>query len=709
LDSPIDVDSIRLRERLLNLGTNLWWSWDQRLDSVLRRIDSDLWERLRHNPTAFLCDVSSEKLEGATPAVIADVIAIEDTLAAYLSEPRTWAASHCRGIASSAIAYFSPEFCIHESLPIYSGGLGVLAGDHLKSCSDLGIGAVGVSLLYRHGYFRQQILADGWQTESYDDLDPDRLPITRVRGADGEPLTIDVPLGKETIHADLWRVDVGRCALVLLDPRDWPESVLPGAHRLYGGDRDTRLAQEIVLGVGGYRALRAMGVRPKTLHMNEGHSAFAAFEAIACRMEETGLSFDDAATDVAASVVFTTHTPVEAGHDRFEPDAIAQALEPLRERLGIDEKRLLSFGRVHEGDENETFCMTVSAIKLARHTNAVSSLHGHVSRRMWKGLWPSVRELDVPIGHVTNGVHCRTWLAPELDSVYGRCLSYDGSDPLQALQAQRDLLDLNDGRLWAVKQQLKHRLLGFVAERAATRNERLGIKAARPQLDPAALTIGIARRFALYKRALLPFRDLERAKRILLAADRPVQFLIAGKAHPADEPAKRVIRAVLELARDHGLEHRVVFVEGYGQRVSRLLLAGCDLWLNVPRRPLEACGTSGMKAVLNGTLNCSTLDGWWDEAYDPSVGFAVGDGSVHVDAAVQDERDAAAVLDVLENEVVPLYYHRDERGIPRAWLRRVKTALARLGYRYNSDRMVADYATMLYAPAAGTVSAEVRR
>jgi glycogen phosphorylase len=708
VDTPIDLDSIRLRDRLRSLGSNLWWSWDQRLDSVLRRVDSDLWEKLRHNPTAFLADVSSEKLEGAAPAVIADVIAIEDSLAAYLSEPRTWAASHCRGIASAAIAYFSPEFCIHESLPIYSGGLGVLAGDHLKSCSDLGIGAVGVSLLYRHGYFRQQVLADGWQTESYDDHDPDRLPIARVLGKDSKPLVVEIPFGEETMHADVWRVDVGRCALILLDPRDWPASVLPGAHRLYGGDRQTRLAQEVALGVGGYRALRAMGVRPKTLHMNEGHSAFAAFEAIACRMEETGLSFDDAAVDVASSVVFTTHTPVEAGHDRFEPDDLVAALEPLRKRLGIDERRLLSFGRVQD-DDHETFCMTVSAIKLARHTNAVSSLHGHVSRRMWKDLWPATRELDVPIGHVTNGVHCRTWLAPELESVYGRSLAHEGSDSQEAARAQRELLDLNDGRLWAVKQQLKHRLLGFVADRAAARYARLGTGETRPQLDPGALTIGIARRFALYKRALLPFRDLDRVKDLLLSTDRPVQFLIAGKAHPADEPAKRVIRGVLELARDHGLANRVVFVEGYGQRVSRMMLAGCDLWLNVPRRPLEACGTSGMKAVLNGTLNCSTLDGWWDEAYDRSVGFAVGDGSVHVDAAIQDDRDAAAVLDVLEHEVIPLYYQRDERGIPRAWLRRVKTALARLGYRYNSDRMVADYATLLYAPAAGTVSAEVRR
>jgi len=703
------METIQLRERLEALGSNLWWSWDHRLETVLRRIDAGLWERIRHNPTAFVRDVTSERLEGAAAAVIADVMAIEDALSAYMADTRTWAARHCHSVVSAAIAYFSPEFCIHESLPIYSGGLGVLAGDHLKSCSDLGVGAVGVSLLYRHGYFRQNVLADGWQSETYDDLDPSRLPISRVLARDGQPLVIEIPLGEQRIDADLWRVQVGRCTLLLLDPRDWPEQVLPGAHRLYGGDRATRLAQEIVLGIGGYRALRAIGVRPRTLHMNEGHSAFAAFEAIASLMEESRLPFDDAASDVASSVVFTTHTPVEAGHDRFDPDTLLATLAPLQKRLGIDDERLLSYGRVHPEKERETFCMTVCAMKLARHTNAVSSLHGHVSRRMWKSLWPRASELDVPIGHVTNGVHCRTWLAPELEAVYGSSLARDGSDAVEAAIAHRELLDLDDERLWTVKRQLKKRLVAFVAANARSRYARLAIEHPAPELDPEALTIGLARRFALYKRALLPFRDLERARALLLNAERPVQFLIAGKAHPADEPAKKVIRGVLALARDHGLENRVAFVEGYDQIVSRKMLAGCDLWLNVPRRPHEACGTSGMKAVLNGTLNCSTLDGWWDEAWDPEVGFAVGNGSVHADPDVQDERDSVALLDVLEREVVPLFYRRGTDGVPRAWLAHVKAALARLGYRYNSDRMVGDYATLLYAPAAGTVSAEIRR
>ena len=695
-----------IRERLDHLGRNLWWSWDQRLGDLLVRIDEPLWEHLRHNPTAFLRDVDDDKLDA--PGLDASVAAIEDALGAYLGDARTWADRNCRGVAAAGIAYFSPEFCIHESLPIYSGGLGVLAGDHLKSCSDLGIGAVGVSLLYRHGYFRQHVGADGWQQETYDQLAPERLPISRVLDGRGHPVVIDIPLGQATLHADLWKVQVGRCPLLLLDPRDWPESVLPGAHRLYGGDRATRLAQEVVLGVGGYRALRAVGIRPKVLHMNEGHSAFAAFEAIASRMEETGLPFAEAAVDVASSVVFTTHTPVEAGHDRFEAGALLEALEPLRARLGIDAGHLLSFGRVHPGDHDEPFCMTVCAIKLARHTNAVSSLHGHVSRRMWKSLWPSRPELDVPIGHVTNGVHGPTWTAPSLQALYGASLARDGSDPALAQVAEHELLDLDDRALWDAKRACKQRLLAFVAERSATRSMRNASGVPVPALDPDALTIGLARRFALYKRAMLPFQDMERLRRLLLDPSRPVQLLVAGKAHPADEPAKGLIRSVLELASEHGLSDRVVFVEGYDQRVSRMLLAGCDLWLNIPRRPLEACGTSGMKAVLNATLNCSTLDGWWDEAWDPAVGFAVGDASVHVDPAVQDARDAQALMRVLEDEVVPLFWDRDASGMPRRWLAKVKTALARLGWRYDSDRMVADYALRLYAPAGGTVSAEVR-
>jgi len=701
-------DPSELRARLRALGDNLWWSWDRRLEGAFCSIDAELWESVGHNPTAFSIDVDEDRLRHHAAAVAPLLTKLERQLRSYMEPSRTWASQHCRGLAASTIAYFSPEFCIHESLPIYSGGLGVLAGDHLKSCSDLGVGVVGVSLLYRHGYFRQHIRKDGWQAEDYEDLDPDRAPITRVRSAHGKPISVHVPLGLSVIDADLWQVQVGRCRLLLLDPHQYPESVLPGALRLYGGDSITRLVQEVVLGIGGYRALKAVGIRPSVLHMNEGHSAFAAFEAIADRMEETGLPFEQAAVDVAANVVFTTHTPVEAGHDRFAPEPLLAMLAPVRKRLGLTADELLAFGRVNPDDEHETFCMTVCAIKLARHTNAVSSLHGHVSRRMWKRLWPDRRELEVPIGHVTNGVHVATWLAPELAEVYGRNLARAGIDPAHAEAARSELMVVDEDVLWTTKQQLKARLLQFVRDRVAARYARLGISEAVPELHPDALTIGLARRFALYKRALLPFQDLERARELLTDPDRPVQFLVAGKAHPADEPAKRVISAIHELTVDSGLQHRVVFVEGYDQAVSRMLLAGCDLWLNVPRRPLEACGTSGMKAVLNSTLNCSTLDGWWDEAYDGLGGFAVGDAGVHVDPAVQDERDSAALLAVLENEVVPLFYQRSDRGIPMEWLARVKHALATMAYRYSADRMVLDYATRLYAPSAGRVSAEVR-
>ncbi len=704
----IALSASDLRRRLHALGANLWWSWDRRLEELLRRIDADLWEKVEHNPTAFALDVDGNRLEAAASSVSGDLAEMEARLAAYLVSSGTWAARHCRGLTASPVAYFSPEFCIHGSLPIYSGGLGVLAGDHLKSCSDLGVSVYGVSLLYRHGYFRQQIRADGWQTESYEEIDPERLPISRAPGRDGKPLQITINCGPATLTADVWQARIGRARLLLLDPLDWPEQVLPGALRLYGGDHTTRLVQEVVLGVGGYRALRAFGIRPAVLHMNEGHSAFAAFEAIADRMEETGLPFEQAAADVSASVVFTTHTPVEAGHDRFPAGPLLEVLEPLRARLGLDHRSLLAYGRVDPDNDAEPFCMTVCALKLARHSNAVSSLHGHVSRRMWKRLWPQRRELDVPIGHVTNGVHAATWLAPELGALYGKSLARDWSDRGEASRGEAELSAIDETSLWRAKRIQKQRLFAFVRKLAAMRNTRLESDEPLPELDVDALTIVVARRFALYKRALLPFRDLERAKALLANAERPVQILLAGKAHPADEPAKNVIRTIFDLAHDSRLQHRVVFVEGYDQHVSRALLAGADLWLNVPRRPLEACGTSGMKAVLNATLNCSTLDGWWDEAFEPSVGFRVGDGGVHADAAVQDDRDGAAVIDVLEHEVVPLYYQRDGNGVPRAWMARVKQALAALAYRYSADRMVIDYATRLYAPAAGRVSAEVK-
>lgn len=704
----IDGGADELRRRLRAFGDNLWWSWDRRLEDILRRIDAELWERVEHNPTAFARDVAGHRLVAAATQMGGELAELQARLDSYMASQTTWAARNCRGLTASAVAYFSPEFCIHGSLPIYSGGLGVLAGDHMKSCSDLGVNVFGVSLLYRHGYFRQQIGADGWQTERYEPIDPERLPISRVAGRDQAPLQVAIACGAGTLTANVWQARIGRARLLLLDPLRWPEQVLPGALRLYGGDYTTRLTQEVVLGIGGYRALRALGIRPAVLHMNEGHSAFAAFEAIADRMEETGLGFEQAAADVSASVVFTTHTPVEAGHDRFPPGPLLEVLEPLRARLGLDPKRLLSFGRVDPSDDTEPFCMTVCALRLAKYTNAVSSLHGHVSRRMWKRLWPERREVDVPIGHVTNGVHAGTWLAPELGALYGKSLARDWSDCGQAARAQAELGAIDEGALWRVKRSLKQRLFALVRELAAARNERLAITEPVPELDPEALTIVVARRFALYKRALLPFRDLERLTALLTSERRPVQFLLAGKAHPADEPAKNVIRAFFDLARNPQLRHRVVFVEGYDQHLSRALLAGADLWLNIPRRPLEACGTSGMKAVLNATLNCSTLDGWWDEAFDPNVGFAIGDGGVHVDAALQDERDGAAVIDVLEREVVPLYYQRDGNGVARAWMERVKQALAALAYRYSADRMVIDYATRLYAPAAGRVSAEVR-
>jgi starch phosphorylase len=612
------------------------------------------------------------------------------------------------GLMSAPIAYFSFEFCIHESLPIYSGGLGVLAGDHLKSCSDLGVPAYGVTLLYRQGYFHQQIDADGRQTELYNELDASTVPIEPVRGADGQILTVAIPAGDESLTAEIWRARVGRCDLILLDLCERQPN--PGAarvFRLYGGDKTTRIIQELALGVGGYRALRKLGVRPGVLHLNEGHCAFATLEAVAERMEQTGFDFQQCADDVAEQTVFTTHTPVAAGHDFFEPALALHFLRPLQQRLGLSEHDFLALGRVNPDNPGEEFCMTVLALKLSRRANAVSSLHGITSRRMWQGLWPARRSSEVPIGHITNGVHVDTWLAIELSEIYADCMGADWGDFLYEAQRWGRIEQLDEFQLWNTKIVLKQRLLNFVERRLGSQRERLADARPLPKLRPDVLTIGFVRRFAVYKRACLLFEDLERCKRLLTDPERPIQIIFAGKAHPADEPGKAILRRLAELSRMPELHDHVVLLEDHDKNVSLHLLEGCDLGLNGPRRPLEACGTSGMKAVFNAALNCSTLDGWWDEAYDTTNGFAYGEARVHADPAVQDQHDAKALLDVIEHQVVPRYYQRDGQQIPIGWLRMVKRALRTLAWRYNADRMVMDYTRHMYLPASRTQTAHM--
>ena len=698
-----------LRSRLVALSRNLWWSWHRELGEVFATIDLELWRRVNRNPVAFLadCDPAAISAHENDGQLLTAVIRAERALDRYLESHTHWASHYAPGLEAFPVAYFSPEFALHESLPVYSGGLGVLAGDHLKSCSDLGVRTAAVTLLYRQGYFTQEIDQHGQQVERYYELPTHRTALEEARAKDGSPLTVEISLGSETIVVGIWTVEVGRCRLILLDPRPTPGGQFEQALRLYGGDRRTRILQEVVLGIGGYRALIALGIRPGVLHLNEGHSAFAVLEAIAQRMHMTGMSFAEVAPEVASSVVFTTHTPVAAGHDYFEPDLVLQYLGPMQRDLGISAGQLLGLGRVRSEDLYEEFCMTVLGLKLAGRTNAVSSLHGHVSRRMWHKLWPDRRLSEVPIGSVTNGAHVDTWLSPEIAQLYSDTLGVDWRGHQCKPEIWRKAEQLDNSELHSIKTALKRRLIEFVDRRGEARAKRLGIPFTPSGLRPDRLTIAFARRFAVYKRGGLLFEDFERTKALLTNPERPVQVVFAGKAHPADKPGQAIVRRLYELSQMPELRGHVVILEDYDMNVSRHLLEGADLWLNAPRRPLEACGTSGMKAVFNCTLNCSILDGWWDEAYDGVNGFAYGDRLVHVDPAVHDRRDAEALIEVLQNEVVPCYYGSRVNGVPEEWLGRVKRALRTLGWRYNSDRMVMDYARLAYVPASGTGTAHV--
>jgi starch phosphorylase len=695
---------------LLRLSQNLWWSWNDDLDGIFRDIDRELWRDVNHNPVEFLQQISPEDFatKDSDAIILAQTIRAEKHLDDYLKSDRHWTSWNAPALTSCPVAYFSFEFCIHESLPIYSGGLGVLAGDHLKACSDLGVPAFGVTLLYRQGYFHQQIDSQGRQNEVYNDLDASSVPIQPVAGPDGTTLTIEIPVADTVMVAEIWRARVGRCDLILLNLCE-SEANPAGARvfRLYGGDKNTRMLQELALGIGGYRALRKLGVRPGVLHLNEGHCAFATLEAIAERMECTGLPFGQVADEVAESTVFTTHTPVAAGHDFFDPGQVLHVLRPMQARLGLSDQELLALGRVNPHNPNEEFCMTVLALKLSRRANAVSSLHGLVSRRMWQNLWPDRRPSEVPIGHITNGAHVDTWLSDELAQLYGDCLGSDWRDHVCDPVRWRRIEGLDEFQLWSIKVILKQRLLEFVRRRLEVRRDRVGERLPLPNLRTDVLTIGFARRFAAYKRATLFFEDYDRARRLLTNPDRPIQILFAGKAHPADEPGKGLIRRLHELSQDPALRDHIVLIEDHDKNLSRHLIEGCDLWLNSPRRPLEACGTSGMKAVFNGTLNCSTLDGWWDEAYDTRNGFAFGDGMVFADPAQQDKHDADSLLEVLTTRVVPLFYERNGQHIPLDWLQMVKHALKTLAWRYNADRMVMDYTRHMYLPASRTQTARV--
>ncbi len=706
-----------LQERLWSLARNLWWIWDQESTGLFREMDPSGWRQLNHNPISLLANLPLVRIESRARELVlhSRINYAYRRQREYLEADHTWGARHAGVLRPRPVAYFSAEFGLHESIPIYSGGLGVLAGDHIKSASDLGIPLVGIGLFYSQGYFRQRIDEHGWQREEYLLNDVSQLPMEPAIGANGEPVVVQIQTRSGPITAKVWRARVGRCDLLLLDSNvegNAPED-RELTSRLYGGDRRIRIRQELLLGVGGYRALGAMGITPGVLHLNEGHSAFALLEGIRNRMEEEGLSFNEAAPRVSREVVFTTHTPLPAGHDRFDAALIDEHLGPLGDRLGLSHNALMGLGRENPNNHNEEFCMTVLALKLARRANAVSALHGEVSRAMWKGLHPDKPEDGVPIGHITNGVHVPSWLAPQMFRLYDRHLGTGWHEHSGEPHLWEGIESVDDGELWETHLSLKSRLIEFVRSRGVEQAVRRGeppdaVQRCSRMLSPDALTIGFARRFATYKRANLILADIEKLAALTTDPKRPLQFIFAGKAHPLDDPGKRVLQQIVGLMQDRKFSNNFVFVEDYDINVGRHLVQGVDVWLNNPRRPLEASGTSGQKVVLNGGLNLSVLDGWWAEAYDGLNGFAIGAGRTNSNADVHDARDSEDLYRVLREEVIPLYFQRDRDGLPRGWIKRMKRTIRTLGWRFNADRMVMDYTQKCYVPAAGGTSANMR-
>jgi glycogen phosphorylase len=701
------------------LANNLWWTWHPEVHSLFRDLDPIRWRQLDHNPIALLRELGPKRLaERAAEMVLHSRINYQfRRLKEYVADRRkTWAATQAGVLGGMPVAYFSAEFGIHESIPIYSGGLGVLSGDHIKSASGLGVPLVGIGLFYSQGYFKQHLDANGLQSEENVDTKVENLPMVPARGADGEPITVAIDTRSGVLCAKVWHMRVGRVSLFLLDCN--VEGNPPGdrqlTSQLYGGDERTRIRQELVLGVGGVRALQMLGIDPGTFHLNEGHSAFAPLEVIRQRMQDDGLSFDEALRGVARQTVFTTHTPVPAGHDRFHGGLIEEHLGPLRDKLGISHQQLMGLGRVEPHNEGEMFCMTVLALKTSRRANAVSALHGHISRRMWAHLWPWRVEEEIPIGHITNGVHSPSWLAWQMRQLYDRHFPDGWIQGMGEPEAWQNIHSVDPGELWETHNSLKTLLVSFVRRRVSRQCRRRqesdeAVEAARNVLNPNVLTIGFARRFATYKRACLIFNDLDRVAALLNHPERPVQLIFAGKAHPRDNPGKELIQRIAKVSRDPRFRERVVFIEDYDINVCRHMVQGVDVWLNNPRRPLEASGTSGQKTVLNGGLNLSILDGWWAEAYDGANGFAIGHGRSHVHDQETDRRDTAALYDVLERQVIPAFYERDADGLPHRWIRMMMNSISTLAWRFSAHRMVMDYTKSMYVRAAGGLSCDMER
>ena len=696
--------------RLHELAYNLRWSWDHEAISLFRRLDLDLWEETGHNPEWMLGRLSQARLNGlvADTSFMAHYARVCRAYDEYLDSDDTWFARKHKEIERQpVIAYFSMEFGLTECLQNYSGGLGVLSGDHLKSASDLGIPLVGVGILYQEGYFQQYLNADGWQQESYPINDYASLPVTLQRDEYGEPIKVAAPLPGRDLWAQVWKVQVGRVSLYLLDTNIDENATQEDRNltdRLYGGDRRTRIRQEILLGIGGVRALRALGIDADIFHMNEGHSAFLLLERIRAYMHERGLNYEQARALTAASSVFTIHTPVSAGLERFGFDLIDEHFTEFMWQLGLSRDAFLDLGRESMGDY-ELFSMSVMALNLSSGANGVAELHGAVSRDMWRWVYPGVPVHEVPIRAITNGVHVQTWVSQEMAQLFDRYL-----DPAWRSQESREsvwqgVMSIPDAELWRTHVRRRERLVAFARDRLRMQLQRRGvsqtaIEAADEVLNPDALTIGFARRFATYKRATMLFRDLGRLRKLVTDSERPVQFIFAGKAHPHDNEGKELIRAIINVARDQDFRNSIVFLENYDMNVARYMVQGVDIWLNNPRRPKEASGTSGMKVIYNGGLNCSILDGWWAEAYRHDIGWSIGHGEEYSEDewAHQDYIESQALYNLLEQDILPLFYRQSRDGLPRDWIGRVKRSMRRLAPQFNTHRMVQQYTDDFYMP-----------
>jgi starch phosphorylase len=692
--------------RLPELALDLWWSWHAEARAIFRALDYPLWRATAHNPVRMLWMVPRATLEraAADQGWLRNYDLALQNLDNARAAHRTWWAERFPDLAGQSIAYFSAEFALHQSLPIYAGGLGVLAGDHCKEASDLGVPLIGVGFMYPQGYFHQHVSAEGWQEESYEKLNWADTAIEPARTATGEPCITAVPLGDRTVLVAVWRVRLGRVKLYLLDTdleenAPWDRSL---SARLYGGDRETRVQQEIILGIGGIRALRQLGSQPAVYHLNEGHAGFVVLQRIR-ELIDQGTSFDHALEEVRRTTVFTTHTPVPAGHDAFPFAMIEKHLSGAWGSLGSHRARFLALGEYDSGAGAE-FNMTALALRAAGSTNAVSRLHGEVTRRMWASIWPGTPVDDVPVQSVTNGVHVPTWVSAEMMQLFERHLGSDWIDRHDDPALWDRVLDVPDEELWRVREALRQYLFGFMRERARSLWTDDRVSAARvlvagTLLDTHALTIGFARRFTGYKRPDLIFRDPARLARILTTPGRPVQLVFAGKSHPADDIGKHHLQRVYRHAADPAFAGRIAFVEDYDLHVAHFLAQGCDVWLNNPRKPMEASGTSGIKASINGVPHLSVGDGWWAEGYDGRNGWVIEGGATGDDGAI-DAADAEALYQLLEREVVPAFYDRGRDNIPHRWLQVVKQAIRSVAPRFSARRMVKEYVERMYAPAA---------